>query len=168
MSTPLAAIRLLALDVDGVLTDGRLWYSESAGEIKTFYAHDGAGLKQVMRNGIAVALITARQSPIVTRRAEELGIEHVFQGVTDKGRCLGGFLEEVGIKPAFSAYMGDDEADLPAFEIAGLRIAPANAVARVRDEADWCTQARGGEGAVREVCDRLLAARAADADSSSK
>lgn len=162
MSTPLAAIRLLALDVDGVLTDGRITYSESAGEIKTFHVHDGSGLKQLMRNGIAVAIITARESAIVTRRAAELGIEHVYQGVADKGLCLGGVLDATGIKAAFCAYMGDDEADLPAFAIAGLRIAPANAVARVREEADWCTQSRGGDGAVREVCDRLLAARDAD------
>lgn len=164
MSTPLAAIRLLALDVDGVLTDGRLWYSESAGEIKAFHVHDGAGLKRLMRQGVTVALITARQSSIVTRRATELGIEHLYQGVTDKGHCLTDLLAKIKVKPAFSAFMGDDEADLPAFAVAGLRIAPANAVTGVREAADWCTQSRGGEGAVREVCDRLLAARSADAD----
>lgn len=161
MSTPLSAIRLLALDVDGVLTDGRITYSESAGEIKTFHVHDGAGLKQLMHNGIVVVIITARESAIVTRRAAELGIEHLYQGVKDKGLCLGGVLEATGIAAAFCAYMGDDEADLAAFAVAGLRIAPANAVARVRDEADWCTRLRGGDGAVREVCDRLLAAREA-------
>lgn len=164
MSTPLAAIRLLALDVDGVLTDGRLWYTDDGGEIKAFHAHDGAGLKRLMAEGVAVAIISARESPIVARRARELGITHLHQGVADKGRCLAGVAETTEIKPAFCAFMGDDEADLPAFALAGLRIAPANAVVRVRDEADWCTQAAGGRGAVREACERLLAARRANAE----
>lgn len=164
MSTPLAAIRLLALDVDGVLTDGRLWYTDDGREMKAFHAHDGAGLKRLMNEGIAVALISARESPVVTRRAAELGIERVHQCVADKGRCLAEVAAAAGVKETFCAFMGDDEADLPAFALAGLRIAPANAVARIRDEADWCTDAAGGHGAVREVCERLLAARRANAE----
>lgn len=164
MSTPLAAIRLLALDVDGVLTDGRLWYAEGIGEIKSFHVHDGAGLKQVMAAGIAVVLISARRSPLVARRAEELGIAQVHQGIDDKGRCLTEAAATAGIELKFCAYMGDDTADLAAFAVAGLRIAPANAVARIRDEADWCTDSAGGQGAVREVCERLLAARRANAE----
>jgi 3-deoxy-D-manno-octulosonate 8-phosphate phosphatase (KDO 8-P phosphatase) len=159
MSTALAAIRLLALDVDGVLTDGRLWYSEAAGEIKVFHAHDGAGLKRLLATGIVVMLISARSSRIVSQRAAELGIDHVHQGVEDKGRCLVEAATATGMETAQCAFMGDDEADLTAFAVAGLRIAPANAMATVRAQADWCTEARGGEGAVREVCERLLAAR---------
>ncbi|MGA7965525.1 MAG: HAD family hydrolase [Gammaproteobacteria bacterium] len=159
MSTALADIRLLALDVDGVLTDGRLWYSESAGEIKTFHVHDGAGLKRIMDTGVEVVLISARSSRIVSHRAAELGITHVHQGVKDKGRCLAEAAKTSGVKPILCAFVGDDEADLAAFAVAGLCIAPANAVAAVRAQADWCTEARGGEGAVREVCEALLAAR---------
>lgn len=164
MSTALAAIRLLALDVDGVLTDGRLWYSEAAGEIKVFHAHDGAGLKRLLATGIEVVLISARRSKIVSQRATELGIDHVHQGVEDKGRCLVEAATATGMEMAQCAFMGDDEADLAAFAVAGLRIAPANAMATVRAQADWCTEARGGEGAVREVCERLLAARHAVVD----
>ena len=159
MSTALTDIRLLALDVDGVLTDGRLWYSETAGEIKAFHVHDGAGLKRLMAAGIEVALISARSSQTVSRRAAELGIDRVHQGISDKRQCLAEVAATAGLEPARCAFMGDDEADLGAFAIAGLCIAPANAVALVRDQADWCTEARGGEGAVREVCERLLAAR---------
>lgn len=164
MSTALADIRLLALDVDGVLTDGRLWYSETAGEIKVFHVHDGAGLKQLMTSGIEVVVISARSSPVVSRRAAELGIERVHQGVGDKRRCLVEAADAEGLEPAQCAFMGDDVADLGAFAVAGLCIAPANAVEAVRSRADWCTGARGGEGAVREVCERLLEARAAARD----
>ena len=156
-----AAIRLLALDVDGVLTDGRLWYSETAGEMKAFHVHDGTGLKRLMAAGVHVALISARSSPVVSRRAAELGIDRVHQGIGDKRRCLADTAAAAGVDPVECAFMGDDEADLGAFAIAGLRIAPANAVAAVRDEADWCLDASGGHGAVREACERLLAARAA-------
>ena len=164
MSTDLADIRLLALDVDGVLTDGRLWYSETAGEIKAFHVHDGAGLKRLMASGMEVVLISARRSPVVSRRAAELGIEGVHQGVADKRRCLVEAAAERGLEPTQCAFMGDDEADLGAFAVAGLCIAPANAVAAVRSRADWCTGARGGEGAVREVCERLLEVRAGTGD----
>jgi len=137
-----------------------LWYSETAGEIKVFHAHDGAGLKRLLATGIEVVLISARSSKTVSRRAAELGIDRVYQGVDDKGQCL--LVEAAtatGMETAQCAFMGDDEADLAAFAVAGLRIAPANATAAVRAQADWCTAARGGEGAVREVCERLLAAR---------
>lgn len=158
-NTALADIRLLALDVDGVLTDGRLWYSETAGEIKAFHVHDGSGLKRVMAAGVTVVLISARSSSTVSRRAAELGIDRVHQGIEDKDRCLVEAANTAGVQPVHCAFMGDDEADLAAFAVAGLCIAPANAVPAVRVRADWCTEARGGEGAVREVCDRLMAAR---------
>ncbi|MDN5864791.1 MAG: HAD hydrolase family protein [Gammaproteobacteria bacterium] len=165
MSVPsearLAAIRLLALDVDGVLTDGRLWYFQNGEESKAFHVQDGHGLKRLMRAGIEVALITARRSPVAALRARELGIERYHENVADKGERLRAIADDLGIPLAACAYMGDDEPDLAALEVAGLAIAPANAVAAVRVKADWCCQARGGEGAVREVCEMLLTARAA-------
>lgn len=161
MSTVWSNICLLALDVDGVLTDGRLWYTRDGEACKSFHVHDGAGLKRLRAAGIDVALVSARHSDIVAMRATELDIARVHQGVDDKGRCLTEIAAETGLAPAQCAFMGDDVADLPAFAVAGLRLAPANAVAAVRTRADWCTAARGGEGAVREVCERLIAARTA-------
>lgn len=155
----LADIQLLALDVDGVLTDGHLWYFQNGEEAKAFHVHDGHGLKKLMRAGVHVALITARHSPVAARRARELGIEHYHESVNDKGARLQELATELTLPLAACAYMGDDEPDLPAMDIAGLVFAPANAVATIRDKAHWCCEARGGEGAVREVCELLLAAK---------
>lgn len=155
----LAATRLFALDVDGVLTDGRLWYFENGGEAKSFNVHDGHGLKCLMQEGIEVALITARHSLVAARRAHELGIKHYHESVADKGACLRELADELGIALEACAYMGDDEPDLPALAIAGLGFAPGDAVEAVRRQVDWCAGARGGKGAVREACELLLAAR---------
>ncbi len=155
----LAAVRLLALDVDGVLTDGRIGYPDAGGEIKFFNVHDGYGLKRLMSAGIAVALITARPSPASRNRARELGIEAYHEDVRDKGARLREVAAAAGVPLTACAYMGDDEPDLPALELAGLAFAPANAVAAVRERADWQTRANGGDGAVREACELLLAAR---------
>lgn len=157
----LAAIRLLALDVDGVLTDGRLWYFGDGGEAKAFSVHDGYGLKRLMQAGIEVALITARSSPVVTRRARELGIERRRENVAEKGACLRELAADLDLALSACAYMGDDEPDLAALAIAGVAFAPGDAVAAVRDQADWCSRAPGGRGAVREVCELLLAPRGA-------
>jgi 3-deoxy-D-manno-octulosonate 8-phosphate phosphatase (KDO 8-P phosphatase) len=157
--TRLATIKLFALDVDGVLTDGRLWYFEHGGEAKAFHAHDGHGLKRLMRAGVEVALITARRSPMAARRAHELGVARYYESVIDKGACLRDVAGELGIELDACAYMGDDEPDLPALAIAGLTFAPANATEIVRHRVDWRATARGGDGAVREACELLLAAR---------
>ncbi len=163
MNPDWARIRLLALDVDGVLTDGRIWYFEPGGEAKAFNVQDGYGLQRLMQTGIVVALITARRSEATARRARELGISRYHEGVTDKGRCLAEVAAAAHLELVECAYMGDDEPDLPALNIAGLALAPANARPMVRAAADWCSRAAGGDGAVREACDRILTAQSVPA-----
>ena len=153
-------VRLLVLDVDGVLTDGRLHISASGEEIKVFHVRDGSGLVAIQRAGIAVAIISGRDSPAVTRRATELGIRHVRQGVADKGAELATLLRELGIAASETACVGDDTPDLPMLRAAGLAVAVADAHPAAKDEAHWITPSPGGHGAVREVCDLLLSARA--------
>ncbi len=152
-------IRLLLLDVDGVLTDGGLRYDDAGGEAKTFHVHDGHGLKMLQRQGVAVGIITSRQSPLVARRAAELGIAHVHQGCADKRAALTELLQTLDFAPDAVAYVGDDVIDLPVMSGVGLAIAVADAHPEVRARAHWITTARGGRGAVRETCDLLLAAR---------
>lgn len=159
MKERLAAVRLLALDVDGVLTDGRIWLLDGGEEAKAFHIHDGHGLKRLMSAGLAVALISGRRSPATARRAAELGIRLVHEGVEDKRACLAAIGAAAGCALDECAYMGDDEPDIPALEAAGVALAPANAIPAVRTIADWCSDAEGGRGAVREACDLLLAAR---------
>ncbi len=153
-------IRLLVLDVDGVLTDGRLYLSPAGEELKVFHVRDGSGLVAVQRAGIAVAIVSGRDSAAVTRRAAELGIRHVRQGVADKGMELDRLLAELAIDPAETACVGDDTPDLPMLRRAGLAIAVADAHPALAEAAHWTTAAPGGRGAVREVCDLLLSARA--------
>jgi 3-deoxy-D-manno-octulosonate 8-phosphate phosphatase (KDO 8-P phosphatase) len=155
----LAAVRLLALDVDGVLTDGRIGYADAGGETKFFNVRDGHGLKRIMAAGIRVALITARPSPATASRARELGIEAFHEDVADKAARLREVAAAADVPLAACAYMGDDEPDLPALKAAGIAFAPADAIAAVREQADWCARANGGAGAVREACELLLAAR---------
>ncbi|MYD44109.1 MAG: HAD-IIIA family hydrolase [Gammaproteobacteria bacterium] len=155
----LSGIEVLVLDVDGVLSDGRLTFDANGLEYKSFHVHDGYGLKKLQTAGIKLAIVTGRSSPIVTNRAKELAIKHVIQAADNK---LAGFeevLERVRVLPANAAYVGDDEPDLPAMRSAGVAIAVANAVGTVREQADWVTLRNGGEGAVREICERILAAR---------
>ncbi len=152
-------VRLAVFDVDGVLTDGRLWYGASGGEIKAFHVHDGYGLKRLLANGIEVAVITARVSPLVTERTAELGIAHVYQGREDKRACFEQLLHALNLDASQAAYTGDDLPDLPVLTRAGLAIAVADAHPWVRERVHWRTQHRGGAGAVREVCDLILAAQ---------
>ena len=149
-------IRLLALDVDGTLTDGRLLFADDGTELKAFHVLDGQGLKLLDRIGIAVALITARKSNLVERRAADLGIPHVIQGCHDKGMALQQLAEQLAIPLAQAAFVGDDLPDLSAMRRAGLSIAPANAHPWVAQRAHLQTALRGGHGAVREVCDWLI------------
>jgi len=155
----LAAIRLLVLDVDGVMTDGRLHYDAQGREAKVFHVHDGHGIKQVMRTGIEVAVISGRHSKAVETRMTELGIEHVRLGQENKREAFGEITAQLGIAAEFVACVGDDEPDLPIMQAAGLGVAVADAQPVVRERADWCTTRGGGRGAVREVCDLLIAAR---------
>jgi 3-deoxy-D-manno-octulosonate 8-phosphate phosphatase (KDO 8-P phosphatase) len=158
MKRPLSRIRLLALDVDGVLTDGRLWLGADGVERKLFSCIDGHGLVMLREGGVEVAFITREASGIALARADKLKVR-CFEGVKAKGVVLRALREELGLSRGEVAYVGDDLPDLEAFAEAGLRIAVATARPEVRRAADWVTRAAGGNGAVREVCDRLLAAR---------
>jgi len=154
-----AKIRLAVFDVDGTLTDGRLWYAEDGRETKVFHVHDGLGLKRLQANGIQVAFITARISHPVALRAEELDIAHVYQGQRDKRACLQQLLEALSLSTEQAAFVGDDLPDLPPMRIAGLAVAVANAHPWVVEQAHWQTRKSGGMGAAREVCDLLLLAQ---------
>lgn len=156
-----ADVRLAAFDVDGVLTDGRIILGPSGEEYKAFHVRDGHGLVALKRAGITIAIITGRRSAVVDARMRELGVEHVHQGVNDKGACLADVLTASGTPAHAALYVGDDEPDLAPLAMVGLPIAVADAIASVRAVAAWITAAPGGHGAVREVCDRVLAARAA-------
>jgi len=152
-----AKVRLAVFDVDGVLTDGKLCYSDDGRELKSFHVHDGFGLKRLMANGIEVAIITSRMSHMVTERTAELGIAHVYQGQGDKAACFEQLIHALKLQPEQTCYCGDDLPDLRVMLRAGLAIAVANAHPSIAERAHWRTQRRGGEGAAREVCDLLLA-----------
>ncbi|MFV8820132.1 KdsC family phosphatase [Haliea sp. E17] len=152
-------IRLFALDVDGVLTDGRIQYSSSGEELKSFNIKDGLGIKLLQRDGIEVAIITGRVSPMVSRRAAELGIDTIVQGREDKLSALLELCKLRGIEPQACAYMGDDLPDLAAVKAAGVGFTPADGVAALQAAADVVTHLPGGNGAVREACELLLQAR---------
>lgn len=154
-------IKLLALDVDGVLTDGRLYFLEDGSEMKAFDTQDGHGIKMLQSIGVEVAIITGRTTNLVARRAQNLGIKHLYQGREDKVEALQDLLSILGINAEQTAYMGDDLPDLPAIRFAGLGIAPANAHKFVKANALYITEQEGGRGAVREVCDFLLSAHGA-------
>lgn len=156
-----ARIRLLILDVDGVLTDGGLFYGPSGEEWKRFDVHDGLALATARRAGLEVAVVSGRATPAVTRRMVELGVSEVHQAVADKAALVGSLARRLGMRPAEVAMMGDDLPDLPLMRQAGLALAPANAVAEVRRAAHWVARRRGGAGAVREAVEMLLKARKA-------
>jgi 3-deoxy-D-manno-octulosonate 8-phosphate phosphatase (KDO 8-P phosphatase) len=153
-------IRLLVLDVDGVLTDGRLYFSARGEELKCFHVRDGAGIVQLIRAGLQVAVITGRDSKAVERRMAELNVAWVRQGVIDKRVALGELLDILGLGPQAVAVVGDDTPDLPMFDMARLAVAVADAHPSARAKAHHVTQASGGLGAVREVCDLILDAQA--------
>lgn len=149
-------IRLLVLDVDGVLTDGRLYFSARGEEMKSFHVRDGAGIVHVLKAGLQVAVISGRQSRAVERRMAELGVTWIRQGVVDKHAALRELLDILGLGPQAVACIGDDSADLPLFETARLAVAVADAHPSVKAQAHFITQAMGGQGAVREICDLIL------------
>ena len=154
------AIRLLILDVDGVLTDGRLYIGPRGEALKVFNVHDGHGLLQLQRAGLAVAIISGRRSPMMAVRSRELGVRHLYQGVADKLGVFARLCARLKLTPAACACVGDDLPDLPLMRAAGLSFAVADAHREVRRVADIVTRLPGGRGAVREVCDHLLALRA--------
>jgi 3-deoxy-D-manno-octulosonate 8-phosphate phosphatase (KDO 8-P phosphatase) len=149
-------IRLLVLDVDGVLTDGLLYFSARGEEMKSFHVRDGAGIVQLLRAGVQIAVISGRESRAVERRMAELGVTWIRQGIEDKLAALRELLDILALGPQAVASIGDDSADLPIFEVARLAIAVADAHASVKAQAHFITQAAGGQGAVREVCDLIL------------
>jgi YrbI family 3-deoxy-D-manno-octulosonate 8-phosphate phosphatase len=152
-------VRLLVMDVDGVLTDGGIYYTERGDEIKRFDVRDGQGLVLLRQAGVLTAVITRRRSAIVQRRADELGIVEVHQGATDKRALLESLLARHGLLAAQVAYVGDDVGDLPAMQLVGVPVAVADAVPAVKAAAVYVTRARPGHGAIRELCDVILEAR---------
>jgi 3-deoxy-D-manno-octulosonate 8-phosphate phosphatase (KDO 8-P phosphatase) len=155
----LSRIRLVAFDVDGVFTDGRFYLSDDGIESKAFNTQDGFGIRQLINAGIEVAVISGRQSAAVDRRMAELGVVHVVQGCRDKIVAFEDLIARLDVSADNCAYVGDDVPDLPLLRKVGYSIAVANAVAAVRTQCDHTTRAAGGFGAVREVCDFVLAAR---------
>jgi 3-deoxy-D-manno-octulosonate 8-phosphate phosphatase (KDO 8-P phosphatase) len=152
-------VRLVVFDVDGVLTDGRLWYGPGGEELKAFHAFDGHGVKLLRMAGLDTAILSGRESQAVEDRAKELGIEHVMQGVDDKRKAFESLLRRLRIKPAATAYMGDDVVDLPVLVRCGFACAPHEAPEDVRRRAHYIASADAGRGAAREVCEFILEAQ---------
>ena len=159
MSAALQNLKFMAFDVDGVLTDGKLTYLPDGSETKTFYTLDGAGIRMLQKAGITVGWITGRSSAAVEHRAKNLGITHLAQGVGDKHKVFATWLAAAGLDFAQAGFMGDDLIDLAVMKACAFSAAPANAVAIVRDHADFVTTERGGDGAVRTVCEHILSAQ---------
>ncbi len=158
-SEKLKKIILLVLDVDGVLTDGKIIIDDLGNESKNFHVRDGHGLRLLMRGGVDVMLLTGRTSEVVKHRANELGIKDVYQGAKDKAQVLGEILAERGLPGECIAYVGDDVVDIPVFKMVGFSAAVADAPGYVRAQADYVTEKEGGGGAVREICEMLLNAQ---------
>lgn len=155
---------VVGFDVDGVFTDGRFYLSDDGVESKAFNTQDGFGIRRLLDAGIEIVVISGRRSGAVERRMTELGVRHVFLGCDDKVAAFRRLLSDLGVAAERSVYVGDDVPDLPLLGEAGVAIAVANAHADVRAACDWTTAARGGHGAVREVCDLVLLAHRDAAD----
>ena len=150
-------LKLLILDVDGVLTDGTVYYFDNGVEGKGFHIQDGLGMKRLMKRGIEIAIISGKASPATRHRLESLGVRHSYLGVgEDKGQSFLELKQKLGLVDENIVYVGDDLPDLPIMQQVGLSIAVANAVPEIKNLADHVTKRCGGEGAVREVCDMLL------------
>ncbi len=151
-------IKMLVLDVDGVLTEGHVTMTDSGDEIKNFNVRDGHGIKMLQRVGIKVAILTGRKSKVVAHRAADLSIQYLIQGSLRKADGLKDLCEQAGISPEYCAYMGDDVIDLPAMRQCRLATSPANAHQSVRNKAMWVSAYPGGGGAVRQLCEGLILA----------
>lgn len=158
----LKKLELLILDVDGVMTDGRITYGSDGVEYKSFDVHDGMGIASIISCGVRVAIISARESSIVQRRASELGIEDCLQGYPDKIEAYKALVRKYNFTRDQIAYMGDDVNDIPVMNHVGIKIAVANARTEVKKVADYVTSTYGGQGAVREVTDLILKAKRGD------
>jgi 3-deoxy-D-manno-octulosonate 8-phosphate phosphatase (KDO 8-P phosphatase) len=157
-----ADVRLLVLDVDGVLTDGKLYFDHDGNELKAFDTRDGLGIKALQRFGIEVAVITGRESGAVTHRMAQLQVKHVYQGREDKLSAFLNLLELTGLDAAQVCFAGDDWIDLPLLMRVGLAVSVPDAEERVKEHAHLITKRRGGNGAVREICNLILAAQQKD------
>ena len=152
-------LKLMIFDVDGVLTDGTLYFSEAGAELKAFNSRDGHGIKMLRQSGVEVAILSARSSRAVEKRAAELGIALVEQGAADKGAAFEGLVTRLRIPAAAAGYMGDDVIDLPVFTRCGFAVSVPEAPDMVREHAHHVTRAPGGRGAVREVCELIMRAQ---------
>lgn len=152
-------LKLLILDVDGVLTDGKLFFDSEGNEYKSFHARDGHGIKLLRQTGVEVAVISGRKSTSVALRMKSLGIEHVYQGHENKVAAFNEIIGKIGVTHEQVAHVGDDLLDLPIMIRVGLAIAVNDANFAVKQRADWCTTLSGGQGAVREVCDFIMQAQ---------
>ena len=159
VSTKAADIKLVIFDVDGVLTNGGLFFGDSGEEYKMFNSKDGHGMKMLQDSGVHIAIITGRSSNVVTQRMINLGVEHVFQGVSDKNIAYQELKAQLGIDDNNIAYMGDDVIDLPVMTKVGLPMAVADAHPVVIENADWTSQYKGGHGAAREACEMIMQAQ---------
>ncbi len=159
MATQLSDIKLLLLDVDGVLTDGRITYTDTGEQIKSFNAKDGLGIRLLMEAGVDVGIVTARVAGALRHRCDNLGIQLIFEGVKNKAAAFETISNTLGIRPEYIAFMGDDLIDLPAMTRAGIGIAVADAAAEVKAHADMVMDLGGGKGAVRQACEAILKAK---------
>lgn len=155
----LASLDFVGFDVDGVFTDGALYMSDDGSETKMFNTQDGYGVRRLLESGVTVAVISGRRSKAVERRMAELGIRHVILGSSDKVSAFEKLIDVLGIDASRCAYVGDDLPDLALLQAAGVAIGVANAHADIHADCDWMTSRTGGQGAVREICDRILTAR---------
>ena len=151
-------IKLVAFDVDGVLTDGGLYIGDNGVEYKAFYSRDGHGMRMLMDSGIDVGIITGRQSQLVTDRMNALGVKHVYQGQREKRPAFESMVQETGLSAEQIAFVGDDVMDVPVMKRVGLAIAVADAHPLVVEHAHWQTRNPGGRGAVRDVCELVMQA----------
>jgi 3-deoxy-D-manno-octulosonate 8-phosphate phosphatase (KDO 8-P phosphatase) len=149
-------VKLLILDVDGVLTDGSINYIDDGREFKSFNVKDGHGIKLLMRSGVRVAMVTARESEAVAMRAKDLGIDDLYQGQKEKVTAFEAILEKSGVSAEETAYVGDDLIDQPVLRRAGFSVAVSDAVGEVLESVDYVTRLAGGRGAVREIADLIL------------
>ncbi|MCG8567715.1 MAG: HAD-IIIA family hydrolase [Desulfobacterales bacterium] len=156
MKAQLSQIKLLLLDVDGVLTNGQITYTDSGAQVKSFNSKDGLGIRLLMDAGIQVGIVTGRTSGALRHRCENLGLDLLFDGIKDKSKSIETISQKMGIAPEKMAFMGDDLIDLPAMTRVGFSVAVADAVPEVRQQADFITRAKGGQGAVREFCELIL------------
>lgn len=154
-----AQVRMMIFDVDGVLTDGRMQYTADGEFLKSFYVHDGLGIQLLQKMGIATAIISARLTPIVNKRAADLGINYVYQGNHDKRITFAQLVLDTGIAAHECGFIGDDIVDLPLFSKVGFAVSVPNAHPEASSRAHYITKAPGGMGAVREICDFILRAQ---------